>query len=170
MPDRIIGARNSLRCMRVAARGDRLWAFKIGGTLPQALPPAEPPTIQPGGVAGIVGGAGSRAPAGTLDQQADEKQAACRANVRGQRAKEPICNQIFCMTFDSRPLTFRLSILQQPAGPIFFVFPLRARRSGCCGSPGCLRDRRTRTLARCRSWSAESKTSMAESTLTDPER
>jgi quinohemoprotein ethanol dehydrogenase len=44
--------------LMLSARGDRLWAFKLDGRVPQAAAPPEPPTIQPGGTAGIVGGAG----------------------------------------------------------------------------------------------------------------
>jgi PQQ-dependent dehydrogenase (methanol/ethanol family) len=32
----------------MSQRGDLLWAFKLGGTVPQAAPPREPPLIQPG--------------------------------------------------------------------------------------------------------------------------
>ena len=33
---------------QLSARGDSLWAFKIGGTVPPATAPPEPPTTQPG--------------------------------------------------------------------------------------------------------------------------
>jgi hypothetical protein len=32
---------------QLSARGDRLWAFKISGTVPAVLAPPEPPTTQP---------------------------------------------------------------------------------------------------------------------------
>jgi PQQ-dependent dehydrogenase (methanol/ethanol family) len=50
--------------LMLSARGDRLWAFKLDGKVPQAAAPPEPPTIQPGGAAGIVGGAGLPPPPG----------------------------------------------------------------------------------------------------------
>jgi len=31
----------------MSQRGDRLWAFKLGGTVPPAAAPREPPTVQP---------------------------------------------------------------------------------------------------------------------------
>jgi glucose dehydrogenase len=31
----------------MSQRGDLLWAFKLGGTLPQATAPREPPVVQP---------------------------------------------------------------------------------------------------------------------------
>ena len=33
---------------QLSGGGDKLWAFKLGGTVPQAAPPPAPPTIQPG--------------------------------------------------------------------------------------------------------------------------
>ena len=36
---------------QLSGRGDRLWAVKIGGTVPPAPAPPEPPTIQPGAIA-----------------------------------------------------------------------------------------------------------------------
>jgi alcohol dehydrogenase (cytochrome c) len=33
---------------QLSARGDNLWAFKLGGTVPALPAPPEPPTTQPG--------------------------------------------------------------------------------------------------------------------------
>ena len=35
------------RAFQLSAPGDSLWAFKIGGTLPPAEAPPEPPTVEP---------------------------------------------------------------------------------------------------------------------------
>jgi glucose dehydrogenase len=40
----ILSAGNSFQ---LSARGDNLWAFKVGGKLPPLPKPPEPPTIQP---------------------------------------------------------------------------------------------------------------------------
>ena len=37
----------AFRLHQFLTRGDTVWAFKLGGTLPQQPAPPEPPTIQP---------------------------------------------------------------------------------------------------------------------------
>jgi PQQ-dependent dehydrogenase (methanol/ethanol family) len=56
---------------QLSARGDNLWAFKLGGTMPPAAAPAEPPTTQPaqseigrGGRRGLSGAPGGPGGAG----------------------------------------------------------------------------------------------------------
>ncbi len=46
------------RAFQMSAPGDSLWAFKIGGTVPAASAPPEPPTVEPARVGGR-GGAGA---------------------------------------------------------------------------------------------------------------
>ena len=51
LDDRTPAARKALlaggNSFMLSKRGDSLWAFKLGGTLPQQPPPPEPPTTQP---------------------------------------------------------------------------------------------------------------------------
>ena len=45
------------RGFQMSAPGDSLWAFKIGGRVPAASAPPEPPTVEPMRVGGRGGGA-----------------------------------------------------------------------------------------------------------------
>jgi glucose dehydrogenase len=44
----------------LSQHGDNLWAFRLGGTLPQAAAPAEPPTRQPAAAGRGAGGGSGR--------------------------------------------------------------------------------------------------------------